>query len=238
MDDIEQELANWKASLFSSISVGALHARNPIAHKWKALFRALVLRETVSWRLHDLMVQSYALHQQHCGLGARILLRSSFETVAVLIYLNQIMQQVLDGELNFHAFSEKTSVLLLGARNNADGLRSLNIVTILEKCDKRYPGLMALYADLSESAHPNFEGLCMGFSRVDREERETHFSNRWMELFGDRHLGAMELCMQTFIYEYNHVWLDLMGKLERWVEANDAELEATKDSDRPPTYTR
>lgn len=230
MNAIEQNLINWKGSLFQSIPVGGLFSRNPVAHKWKAPFRVVVLREAVFWRLHDLMTQSYALHQQGHGLGARILLRSGFETLATLIYLNQLMRQVLDGKLNFHAFSKKTSVLLLGSRNREDGPRSLNIVTVLEKCDKRYPGLMAIYADLSESAHPNYEGLCMGYSKFDRGEYETTFSNRWMELYGDRHLGSMELCMETFHHEYNDVWTDLIVKLESWIEANDAELEATKNA--------
>jgi hypothetical protein len=167
------------------------------------------------------------------GLGARILLRSGFESLATLIHLNQLMQQVLDGKLIFHAFAEKTSVLLLGSRNNEHGPRSLNIVTVLEKCDKRYPGLMALYANLSESAHPSYEGLCMGYSKIDQDEYETNFSNRWMELYGDRHLRAMELCMETFHHEYNDVWVGLMEKLERWIEMNDAELEATKND--PPS---
>ena len=99
------------------------------------------------------------------------------------------MQQVLDGKLSFHVFGKKTSMLLLGSRNNEQMPRSLNIVTVLEKCDKRYPGLMALYADLSESAHPSYEGMCMGYSKIDHDEYETHFSNRWMELYGDRHIG-------------------------------------------------
>jgi hypothetical protein len=229
MNVIEENLANWKASLFPSIPVAGLLSRNRVAYKWKAPFRVLMLREAVFWRLHDLMTQSYALHQQGHGLGARILLRSGFETLATLIYLNQLMQQVLDGKLNFHDFGQKTSVLLLGSRNNEGGPRSLNIVTVLEKCDKRYPGLMAIYADLSESAHPNFDGLCRGYSKFDRSEYETTFSNRWMELYGDRHLGSMVLCMETFHHEYNDVWTDLIEKLESWIETNDAELEATKN---------
>jgi hypothetical protein len=78
-----------------------------------------MLREAVFWRVHDLKTQSYALHQQGHGLGARILLRSGFESLAILIYLIQLMQQVHDGELNFHAFSERTSVLLLGSRDGS-----------------------------------------------------------------------------------------------------------------------
>jgi hypothetical protein len=233
MNAVEQNLANWKESLFPSIPVGSLLSRNPVAYKWKALFRVWMLREAVFWRLHDLMTQSYALYQQGHGLGARILLRSGFESLATLIFVNQLMQQVLDGTVKFDAFCDKTSMLLLGSRNNEHCPRSLNIVTVLEKCDKRYSGLMALYADLSESAHPSWEGLYLGYSKINHDEYEADFSNRWMELYGNRHLGLMELCMETFHHEYNDVWPDLLEKLEIWIETNDAELEATKNSQKP-----
>lgn len=82
-------------------------SRNPTAYKWKCSFRVWMLREAVFWRLHDLMTQSYALYKQRHILGARILLRSGFESLATLIYLNQIMQQVLDNKLDFHAFGRK-----------------------------------------------------------------------------------------------------------------------------------
>lgn len=230
MNEVELNLANWGGSLFDKIPVGGLLARNPTAHKWKAPFRSLMLREVTFWREHDLMVQSYALHQQGHGLGARILLRSGFETLATLIYLNLLMQQVLDGKLSFHVFGEKTAALLLGSRNSDVMPNSINIVTVLTKCDKRYPGLMRLYADLSESAHPSYEGLCRGYSTINHDEYETTFSNRWMELHGDCHLKAMLLCMQTFHHEYDTVWVKLFQELEKWIEANDTELEATKDA--------
>lgn len=233
MDEVHQNLANWGESLLDKIPVGGLLTRNPVAYKWKAPFRSWMVRELAFWREHDLLVQSYALHYQGHGLGARILLRSAFETLATLTYLNLLMQQVLDGKLNFHQFGEKTAVLLLGARNNDVMPEAINIVTVLGKCDKRYPGLMKLYANLSESAHPNYEGLMVGYSNTDYDEYETTFSNRWMEEHGDRHLGRMMLCMETFHYEYNHVWPALMDKLERGITANDDELEATKEDPFP-----
>lgn len=229
MNAVEQNLANWKQSLRKSIPVGGLLSRNPVAYKWKAPFRVWMLREAVFWRLHDLMTQSYTLHQQGHGLGARILLRSGFESLATLIYLNEIMEQVCSGKLDFDEFSKKTSTLLLGSRNNTDGPRSLNIVTVLEKCDKLYPGLVKLYGDLSESAHPSYEGLCMGYSKIDHDEYETNFSNRWMELYGERHMGSMGLCMSTFHHEYDDVWPTRIETLEKWIEANDAVLEAAKN---------
>lgn len=233
MKEVEENLANWGRSLFPSVPVAGLLARNEVAYKWKSLFRVWMLRELAFWREHDLMVQSYALHQQGHGLGARILLRSGFETLATFTYLNLLMGQVLDGELNFHLFGEKTAKLLLGARNNADMPDAINILTVLGKCDKRYPGLMKIYESLSESAHPNYEGLMGGYSTTNQNEYETTLSNRWMELHGDRHPEALLLCMGTFHHEYDKVWPDLMEHLENWVEANDAMLEATKDDPLP-----
>ena len=142
--------------------------------------------------------------------------------------------QVLDSKLGFHAFGEKTSVLLLGSRDGSTELQSINITTILQKCDKRYPSIEKFYAVLSESAHPNYAGMVADYSKIDHDEYETHFSNRWMELHGDRHLGSMELCMSTFHHEYNDVWPALMEKLESWIEVNDAELEVTKNDPLTP----
>ena len=39
MDDVEQNLANWKQSLMKSIPLYQLTPRNPTAYKWKALFK-------------------------------------------------------------------------------------------------------------------------------------------------------------------------------------------------------
>ena len=233
MGDVQQILADWGGSLVQKIPVGGLLTRNPVAYKWKSSFRVWMVRELTLWRSHDLMVQSSVLHQQGHVLGARILLRSGFETLGTLTYLNILMQQVLDGKLDFHVFGEKTAALLLGARNNEDMPPAVNIVTVLEKCDKRYSGLMRHYADLSESAHPNYEGLMAGYSKINHDEHETTFFNRWSEQHGDRHLDGMMLCMETFQHEYNEVWPTLIEKLEEWIEANDAELEATKDDPLP-----
>jgi hypothetical protein len=77
--------------------------------------------------------------------------------------------------------------------------------------------------------------LCSGYSTINRSEYETIFSNRWMELHGARHVDALLLCMGTFQREYDEVWSELFEQMEKWIEANDAELEATKDNPIPAT---
>jgi hypothetical protein len=228
MRPLDQSLAAWKTSQCRRVEVGGLFSRNKVAHKWKAPFRSLSLRECVSWRSQDLLEQSLLLFDHGHLLGARILLRSALETVAVLILLNQLTRQVLSGSLGFHDFSDKTSVLLLGSRDESTPHKSLNIVTILEKCDTRYPGLMSLYSMLSESAHPNYEGTSIGYSTIDHVDHAVIFSNKWKDMYSAKHLEAIELCMTIFHTEYNDEWTDAFEKLEAWIETNDANLEATK----------
>lgn len=226
--NVEEVLASWKTSLVANIPLGGLHSRNPTAHKWKALFRTFLLRETIYWRLQDLLEQSYNLHKQSYALGSRILLRSGFESVASLIHLNQIMELVISKQLNFHEFSDKTSRLLLGSKNSSSGPESANVVTVLNHCEKKYPGIVKMYAALSESAHPSYEGLCTGYSKIDRDSDEVNFSNRWMEMYGDKYLNSLQLCIKIFEHEYDSVWPKLMDRLENWVSENDVDLEATK----------
>lgn len=228
MRPVDQSLAAWKASLCNTLDIGGLFSRNATAHKWKAPFRSLTLRETVAWRTQDILEQSLFLYDHDHLLGARILLRSAFETVAILIYLNQLTRRVLAGTLDFHDFSELTSVLLLGSRDNSTAHKSRSIVTILNKCNARYPGIEDLYAMLSESAHPNYEGTCVGYSNLDRANHVTTFSNKWTAMYGERHIDSIGLCTTTFYNEYNEEWPDAFEKLEAWIEKNDAHLEATK----------
>lgn len=228
MPTIDQTLANWQKSLCPRIEVGSLLSRSPLAHKWKAPFRSLVLRETVFWRIHDLLTQSYELHIARCTLGARILLRSAFETLATLIYLNQETAEVVAGKRDFHSFSHKTSRLLLGSRDKSTKYEAINIVSVLEKCEKRYAGILGLYSGLSESTHPNFKGMCFGYSHVDHDKHISEFSNNMFAMDGDKVVSAMELCMFVFEYEYNTEWLRQFERLETWIIENDAILESTK----------
>lgn len=230
MIDIDQVLEGLTQSLVQSIDVGSALTRNPIAYKWKAPYRCFVLRECVHWRTTDLLKQAHSLSKNGHILGARILLRSAIETVAVLVYLSQQMDHVVQGKSEFHDFSDKTAVLISGSRNKSTPHVAINILTVLQKCDDSYPGILAAYETLSESAHPNFEGLCFGYTRVDFEEHANKFSNNWASMSGDRHPLLMELLCGILVHEYNTVWPARLEELESWIVSSDDLLEATKRS--------
>ena len=52
MNEVEQNLANWGASLSTGIPVGGLLARSDTVYKWKSLYRVWMLRE-LARIIHD-----------------------------------------------------------------------------------------------------------------------------------------------------------------------------------------
>jgi hypothetical protein len=232
LDQIEVALNEWKDNLCPSLSATSLSERNPIVYKWKTPYNCIILRETVSWRLHDLLAQSYSLHKHNHELGARILLRSGLETLAIMIYLNLHIRQVIDGSLCFDSFGTKIVKLLLGERLEPRGPEAINIMTVLEKCNDRYPRIKDIYGDLSESAHPNFKGLLAAYSIASYDGRETKFSNLWVEKHARKFGDLIKLVATTFDCEYNNVWDELFVQLEDWIEENDASLVVAYNASR------
>ena len=228
MDQWQAIVDGWGSSLCPKIELAALMARNPLSHKWKATYRSIVIRELSIWRVQDLTAQALFLAKNNRWLGALILLRSAFEALAVLVYLNEKTDAVLRGEESFFAFDELTTRLMIGSKNQSTPEESINILTILKHCDKKYPGIFAMYADLSECAHPNYEGMSRGYSKIDDANFTTVFSNRWDEIERGRLLNGIELCLKTFEHEYNVVWTVTFTKLEAWLTENDARLEAER----------
>lgn len=228
MTDFSAVLQAFKSTLCNQVDLGGLFARNSTAYKWKAPWRALLLREAVAWRLQDLLEQSLALSGAGHLLGARILLRSAFETLAMLIYLNRSMRSVVAGNLDFHVFSEKTSRLLLGSRDKTTTIESISILTVLDGANKRYPGLSDWYAALSESTHPNYEGMLVAYSCADTQNHVTTFRNRWNDLYEKNHESALDACFEVFLHEYDDESSSALEALETWIEKNDSNLEATK----------
>ena len=233
MEYAKKVIEGLKESLLKELDLGGLYSRNPTAHKWKAPFRSMQLREVVCWRMTDLLNQAIVLHRHDQILGTRILLRSAFETLAVLIYLNQQMTKVLNSQLNFHEFSNLTEVLLLGSKDGSTPFLAVNILSILDGCDRQYKGMRKMYDRLSESAHPNYGGMSKGYTEIDHESDTVLFKNRWSEMYAANFEDEVMLCVETFAHEYDHVWAELFEQLEDWIEAHDAVLEATKGDPLP-----
>jgi hypothetical protein len=230
MNSDAEAIETLRENLPTSMSHAALYARAPVAHKWKAPLRAVVLKDTLHWRLFDLVQQANHLNEGQHILGARILIRSSIETVGMFVYLNEKIQDVLDGKLDFHSFDNLTRQLLLGKRLEDAKYKSVNILTVLKKMEATYPGIWGIYERLSESAHPNYHSTCMGYSKIDYENYVTHYAIEWQSFAPAKPAGLISAVGIIFKREYDR-WINLFENLENWIIANDVELEATKNND-------
>ncbi|MGQ0510271.1 MAG: hypothetical protein ACT4P9_06620 [Betaproteobacteria bacterium] len=229
MESPGERIARWSQSRCQNVPVAGLLARCPVAHKWKAPFRGMVLRETLFWRMHDLAQQTLLLTEHQHLLGARALLRAGIETLALLIFLNQRMAAVVAGAYSFFDFDALTKQMLLGSRTPGASHTAIHVLKILEKAEKEHPGLQSMYDRLSESVHPNFDGVLYTYSSSDPEKYETSFSNRWVQVFGPEQEPAMSFVYAVFEHEYDKVWSEQFEALEAWLKNNDAELERQKN---------
>jgi hypothetical protein len=228
IDPVEEDLRSWKSSLLKSLDIGGMFQRNKIAHKWKAPFRAWLLRELVSYRCCELVTQSYLLWRNGDVLASLILMRSAIETVAVLVDVNGRIESVIEGTQDFHDFSDFTVKLLLGSKDTSTKYSSVNIITILEKCERKYNGVLALYARLSEVAHPNHDGMKMGFADLIREDYVVVFNKKWTDRSIERFESAFDVCRDIFVKEYNDNFKFQMEKFEFWIEENNDRLIKTQ----------
>lgn len=229
MKKISLIIEEWGKTLRHEIELGSLYSRNPIAHKWKATYRVVVLRELVIWRFVDLIEGILALSGSNNILGSKILLRSGIETVGILFYLNKKMECVVQGSESWKSFEETTNKLMLGSKNKSTNYESINVVTILVKhCGEKYPEISRIYTELSEAAHPNHEGMCLGYSYIDEVNYITKFKNLWREQEFSELEATLVLVMRWFELEYNSNFVEVFESLEDWICENNEKLEREK----------
>ena len=220
MTDIRAALGRWSGALEGEVPIRGIIARHREAHTSTAPTRSLLIRTASAWRSHDLLTQALVLYDAGHLLGARILVRSAIESLAVLAYLNQQMRGIVAGTVPFHNFIDKTKTLALGSRNKSTEVEALNIMTILQKVEHRIPGLCSVYNALSESAHPNHEGLINGYLTFEDNGWIAKFSNRWAEIYSDGFESYVLVVAQLFYIEHDLEWSESFADLERWLATN------------------
>lgn len=228
-------LKDLEGHLRKGLDLAGLHSRNPVAHKWKAPMRCWILRETVARRSLELLQHSTQLEIDGNFLASRILARSTVETLSVLVYSNYSMCQVASGALDFQSFSRRTVGLLAGSRNGVTPHNAVGVLTMVDRLDKDFSGLRKIYDDLSEYAHPNYEGLTSAYSQLKRSEDRIVFFPSMRPPVGDTVQFIIAICSNILIEHYNNRFVDGFDRLERWLSDNNAEL-SKKFLDEPPLH--
>ena len=156
-------------------------------------------------------------------------MRSAIETVSLLVYMNRRMKSVIDNKMSFKDFNDLTSRLLVGSKTYDFAPLPINVMSFIDECKKDYPVIEKMYNDLSETAHPNYDGIFAGYMKQNREEYYADFGVFWKDRFGNQHEAAIRSCIEIYEEEYNNIWVEHFESLERWLEKNDSKLEKQKE---------
>lgn len=228
MDNIRERVLSWSQSLPKEVSVGSLFSRCSIAHKWKAPFRSILIRESSLWRMSDLGNSFVQLVDSGNILASRIILRSACETAALLAYLNKKTSDLMVRKITIDEFDNVTKVLLLGGKNDGDYFDPVNVITAVTHFAKESPELLEIYNRLSEDSHPNACGMIYAYSDSNPEEFETHFKPKIANSSATRNhtIASADLIFHCYEGQYNLFWPQRFEALEQWLRDNDGELES------------
>lgn len=161
----EEELLEEASALFIQINANLPDKIEAVAlsHISKLPFKALSLRETLIHRIADLSDAVIKLYKLEKIVPAIIMIRSVFETSAVLFRLFIKLKNVSKtGDL--HDINDFLNKHLFGGRNKDAPVKSYNILTAIDHTDKEFENFRIAYDDLSEFAHPNWSGLMGAYS--------------------------------------------------------------------------
>jgi hypothetical protein len=224
ISEVVEILDRWRASLSHEIPVAALLARCPIAYKWKAPFRCVVVREALLRRILALGESIVVLTNQKHHVGARILLRGAVEATALLEYIVQRMDALIKGSIEWEKFDELTMRLIVGRRDFGD-VEAVQILNAVRDAEKTYPGLKEIHDRLSETVHPNYDGVVGSFVKMDHEEHVAHLGDFAEERFGRVLVPYAGYTLTAFQDSYNNRWVVAIERLEQWLRDNDDRLE-------------
>lgn len=181
-----------------------LESKNP--------FKAMVLRESLIHRVSMLTDGAVSEFDAERWISATVLVRATAEPTAMLHSLGRKVDHALhvrdDGGL-----TEFLRRSMVASRSEPDLPEAINVLTLINKVDKDFPGFRKSYDHLSEYAHPNWCGVLGAYSHLDRESHTVTFGAR-----ETRHNVAALMAILTVA---QHVYNDVGSKIAKLSEAFD-----------------
>lgn len=131
-------------------------------------FHITYLREILGHRIVDLSEKSIALIENNQLVPAFLVIRATMESVALLYNLHEKIIAAIEST-DIDTLSTFLENAALGSRNDDTDFTAQNILTALDKLERKYNGVREMYDQLSEFCHPNFAGLMASYSRLDKD---------------------------------------------------------------------
>jgi len=219
-----REFANrLRDSLPSSVDVAALGVWS------KAPFQFLCTREALIWRTEELARNACDALERDDLAAAAILTRAITETAALAWKLMELLDT--REEHSTQELNDLLMRLLVGSKKWQDVPQAFQILTCIDRMDKKVPGVRESYDSLSEIAHPNWCGVFGMYSKTDQAQFVTYFGRGLRrtevtrEMIVHAMLGSLGLfehaynrmseTMPAFLAELESIWPEFLSKSSR-----------------------
>lgn len=140
----------------------------------KLPLKALTYREAALHRCEELARSAHESFIKGNNISGIVLTRAFTETVAGVWYLLELVDRQLEVGVESD-LDEKLMKLLMGHKNQENFPQAINVLSFMQRMDKKTPGILLAYESMSEYSHPNWAGTAFAYSSLDRETMVTDF---------------------------------------------------------------
>lgn len=184
----------------------------------KTPYVALCCREAQIWRAEEFARAACDLLERGDFVAGVTVVRSLTESVASIWFLmEKIETQIKKGLApDIH---EQLVTMLMGHKDQPGLPDAINVLTMIDKVDKKLPGFRKNYDRMSEFVHPNWSGALGAYGRRDPETLITHFERDAKKHdYGTRlALNSLIGALEMLEFAYNRI-LDLLPEFEGLLE--------------------
>ena len=218
-DDLKEARARadaLRANLPSLVDAVALGVRS------KAPFQLLCTREALIWRTEELARTACDALERDDLAAAALLSRATVESAALAWRLMEVLDD--RHKLSREDLNDILVKMLVGSRLWSDMPQALQILSCIDRMNKKVPGVRKSYDILSEMAHPNWHGVFGMYAKTDEPKFTAHFGRglRQNDSTKGQIVNALLGALRLFEFAYNRIadlMPDFLGQLESiWPE--------------------
>lgn len=155
--------------------------REGIAGQSKVIWKINVFKQLILYRIVMLADGCSAAWNAHNPLTSVLCARAAMETSAIILDFEAQLARYCEKE-NFAAIDDLITNYTFSTRlkdwvESEAGTKATNILNIIDRLDKAYPGTRRHYERLSEMCHPNYLGHWVYFASLDVDADTVHLSD-------------------------------------------------------------
>ena len=192
----------------------------------KLPFKALSCRAVLAWRFVDISRSVLRCVDEARTASAAVLTRAALETGGAAWYLNDRLRRALDtgavGDTD-----DCLMKLLLGSRTMEEMPPAINVLTFVNKVNKRVDGFLHQYEAFSEFAHPNWAGAMHLYCTNNRDERACSFGPK-AEVITNTNKNILGVLSGTILI-FRYVFEEIDRAMPEFVQLCEREIAMRQD---------